>query len=335
MDQHRRARRVGDIAILCAVIIRLCTAGIPQRLARLLTQPRVQSFLIYLETGQYVRSSDSVEELPTQNPPVLPSTVPETEPEPETQPPLTFTEADLAQAAVTSTCGAKPELARLMEEPINLCLVSPEPTVLILHTHTTESYRNTDKAYEEYTAFRTLNEQYNMLSLGDRVAQRLAAKGITVLHDRQLHDYPSYNGAYSHARKALEAALEEHPSIQLVLDIHRDAAGDSGHQMRTGKTLNGEPTAQLMLVIGTGISGAGNAYWETNLSLALKLHVLMERRCAGLMRPINLRGQRFNQDLLPGTLLVEIGAAGDTHEEALRAADRLAEGILLLKDGSQ
>ena len=102
--------------------------------------------------------------------------------------------------------------------------------------------------------------------------------------------------------------------IQMVLDLHRDASGGAS-QMRTLAHVDGSDSAQLMIVVGTNYDT-----WEENLSLALKLHAQLETACPGITRPLQLRGQRFNEDLSPGGLLIEVGAAGNSHDEALTAA---------------
>ena len=93
--------------------------------------------------------------------------------------------------------------------------------------------------------------------------------------------------------------------------------------------MNGETSAQLMIVIGTN-----HEAYEENLSLGLKLHVQLEHQSPGIMRPLQLRTQRFNQDLSPGALLIEVGAAGNSHSEARLAATQLADAILSLARGS-
>ena len=100
--------------------------------------------------------------------------------------------------------------------------------------------------------------------------------------------------------------------------------------MRTRAEVEGETSAQLMVVIGTN-----HENYEENLSLGLKLHALLEQRSPGIMRPLQLRGQRFNQDLNPGALLIEIGAAGNSHGEARMAAAQLAEAIVAIAQGTQ
>ena len=150
-----------------------------------------------------------------------------------------------------------------------------------------------------------------------------------MIHDRELHDYPSYNGSYTRTRKVIKDYVNQYSSIQLILDLHRDAAGDGKNQMRTSATVDGEPSAQLMLVMGTNY----DTYPE-NLSLALKVHAQLEAQCPGITRPLQLRAARFNQDLCPGSLLVEVGAAGNTHPEAHRAAQQLAKAIVALAEGT-
>ena len=137
------------------------------------------------------------------------------------------------------------------------------------------------------------------------------------------------NGSYTRTRKAIQDYVNQYPSIQLILDLHRDAAGEGSNQMRTSATVDGEPSAQLMLVMGTNYDS-----YPENLSLALKLHAQLELQSPGITRPLQLRAARFNQDLCPGSLLVEVGAAGNTHPEARRAAEQLAEAIVALAEGT-
>ena len=232
-------------------------------------------------------------------------------------------------------CGHRPDLEELLKQPLNWDLRQREPAVLILHTHTTESYTKGEEIYEETSQYRTLEESYNMLSVGDEVARILEQAGIAVIHDRQLHDYPSYNGSYVHARKTLEELLEKYPSAELVLDLHRDALEKDGRQVRTVAGGGETPVAQLMFVVGTDAARKTHKNWEGNLSLALKLQILLEKATPGIMRPVNLRQQRFNQDLHRHALLVEVGTAGNSHSEALAAARKLAEAIVALAPGAE
>ena len=331
MDNHQRSLRFGAAMIAAALVFRLGCSGLFQSLSDFLTQPKIASFLLYLETGRVVRFSQSTE---VQEVFALESALPDFARPAEEKP--AFSAADAEGINIKYNCARSPDLAQLLTRPLSWDLTGDEPSVLILHTHTTESYtRSKGETYEETSLFRTLNEDYNMLSVGDTVARILEAGGIRVIHDRELHDYPSYNGSYNHARKSVKQYLEEYPSIRLVLDLHRDASGDNRNQMKTHATVDGQSSAQLMLVVGTDAAGISHPNWEENLALGLKLQVQMERLCPGIMRYVNLRAQRFNQDLLPGMLLVEVGAAGNSHTEALRAAAMLAQGILSLAEGCQ
>ena len=330
MDRHEQAVRLGAAVVLGALALRLLAGGAFQGLVTWLAKPETQSFLLYLETGRIVRFSPSLEENanfagespgPGEQGQNL-SAVP------------VFPAAAAKELELTYACGLRPDLEALLEQPLQWDLRGSEPTVLILHTHATESYTRQGETYTESSAYRTLDEGYNMLSVGDALARVLEENGIRVIHDRTLHDYPSYNGSYTHARQAIAGYLAEYPSIRLVLDLHRDASGDPSNQLRTQATVNGQPSAQLMLVMGTDAAGLSHPGWQTNLALGLKLQLQLEALAPGITRPINLRGQRFNQDMTPGSLLIEVGAAGNTHPEALLAAQTLGRAIVALAGGA-
>lgn len=222
----------------------------------------------------------------------------------------------------------------LLQQPLNWDLTADAPTVLILHSHATESYEK-EPGCTETAPYRTVDTEYNMVSIGDRVAEVLEAGGIRVIHDRSLHDYPSYNDAYGNARQAISEVLAENPSVCLVLDLHRDAAEDaSGKQKVSTVTIDGVSTANVMLVMGSDKGSLSYPNWEKNLSLAVKLQAQLEQTHPGLCRPIKLVTSRYNQDLSTGALLVEVGTAGNTHAEAIAAAEYLAEGILALARGA-
>lgn len=325
MDSYHKSLRVGVAAILCALTLRLGASGFFRWVAQLVNRQEVAGMFVYLQTGRHFQPvpSPSVPYPPESAEPVFaPETTPETLP--------AFSPEDADTISVSYACSVKPDIGALLASPITLDLSGEEPTVLIVHTHTTESYTRDGESYEESSAYRTLDEDYNMLSIGAEVKRVLEEGGIHVIQDRTLHDYPSYNGSYNHSRKSIREYLKEYPSISLVLDIHRDAADTGSGQLRTLAQVAGEDSAQLMLVMGTGTAGLKHENWEENLSLALKLQTVLERRSPGITRPTVLRGQRFNQDMSPGALLVEVGAAGNTHREALAAARALAEGILAL-----
>ena len=201
--------------------------------------------------------------------------------------------------------------------------------MLILHSHGSESYTKTED-YTESANYRTLNTDYNMISIGQYLAEELEKAGIRVIHDQTMYDSPSYNEAYTRSRAAAQQHLTENPSICLVLDLHRDAGEDSdGNQIRRAVSTPEGDAAQLMMVLGTNHEG-----WLDNLSLAVKLQVQLEKQCSNICRPISVRAQRYNQDLCSGALLVEVGAAGNTRQEALLGAKYLAQAIISLAAGA-
>ncbi len=353
MDHQKPIWKLGALAVSFALFLHLF-GGITTLARQFFQDPQVLSFAVFLQTGRIIRypaaatqptvSTDPTS-APTQ-PPTAPPTEPSlpvmaTDPTEPTGPSLpdkpTFSAGDLEKLSLIYGCNYRPDLEALLLSPLNWDLYGDEPTVLIVHTHATESYAPTEDA--DYTPSgdrRTLEEAYNMLSIGDEIASILEAGGISVLHDRALHDYPSYNGSYVSARASIAAYLEQYPSIRLVLDIHRDAAtSESGTHLTTSATVNGEKASQLMVVIGTDSTGNYHPNWQENLALGLKLTAQLERINPGITRPLYLRAERFNMDLTSGSLLIEVGASGDTHHQALLAAQVLAQGILELARGSE
>lgn len=327
---QKKRFRMCAAAVVLAVTLRLLGGGIFTPFFQVLETPAAMSLLLYLQTGRVVRfRPDLLQE--TQPPPTQSV---ETVPEEPDRP--TFSGADLERISVLYRCDYRPELEPLLTAPLSWNLTGPEPSVLIVHTHATESYeKQPGEDYEENDPYRTLDDRYNMVSVGDEVARVLEAGGITVLHDRSYHDYPSYNGSYGNARVSIEEYLRRYPSIQMVLDIHRDASdGADGSQLTTAGTVGGQPSAQLMVVVGTDATGNYHPHWQENLGTGLKLTALLERQNPGITRPLTLRSERFNMDLTRASLLIEVGAAGDSHEQAMLAANALGQGILALAQGS-
>ena len=318
---EQKALRIGVAALVFALLLRL--AGNWENSAW-----EVGNTLLFLTTGRMVSATAPAEPTPE-------TTVPE--PAAET-PVLTDTAVPVfgqqQEAMVQVNSPWAVDTAALLQKPLNWQLKAEAPTVLILHTHATESYEKTAD-YQETSPYRTLDTSYNMISIGDRVAELLEAGGIRVIHDRTLHDHPSYNSAYNNAREALKTHLAANPSLCLVLDLHRDAR-ENGDGRQIGETveIGGKTVAKLMLVMGSDKGSLSYPDWETNLALAVKLQAQLETDFPGLCRPVKLAASRYNQDLSTGALLVEVGAAGNTHTEAMGAAELLAQSILALANGA-
>lgn len=328
MDIEKWSVRIGAAALLFAVLFRLGNDGVFRSAAQALATPESVAVMMFLESGRVVRA-------PAAEPPQDETKPVETSPLQAEQTPVqaVFAPADAQLVEVNSYCGYKADVPALLQQPLSWQLQKKEPTVLILHSHGSESYEKTDK-YEESSAYRTLNTDYNMISIGAELKRILEAGGVQVIHDTQMHDQPSYSASYSQARKSIKKYLEEYPSICLVLDLHRDAVENAqGKQVKFVAKQNGKTAAQLMLVVGTDVR-LSHPDWPENMSLAVKMHALLEKSFPGICRPISFRSQRFNQDLSPGALLVEVGSAGNTHEEAMAAAQVLGETVLELAAGA-
>ena len=211
------------------------------------------------------------------------------------------------------------DLAALASAPVELTLDAQGPQVLIVHTHATEAY--TQDGTDIYTPSdnaRTLEEHYNMLRVGDEMERVFTEMGLGVIHDRTLYDYPQYNGAYSRSGEGIQSYLEQYPTIQIVLDVHRDAlVGEDGTVYKAATTIDGTKVAQVMLVLG---SGEGHPNWQKNLTLAAKIQHSMDTLYPTLARPMTMRTSVYNQNLTAGSLLVEVGCHGNTLQEALGGA---------------
>ena len=218
--------------------------------------------------------------------------------------------------------------ASMLAGPYAAALGETGPQVLIIHTHATESYTMpAGSEYEASDTFRTTDTRCNMVRIGDEMEQVLTAAGIGVVHDRSLHDYPSYSGSYDRSLKAIEGYLEKYPTISFVLDVHRDAVQDAnGNQF---KLLCGEDknAAQLEFVIGSNGGGLSHDLWRENLKLACAVQETLHADYPTLMRPITVRNSRYNQFKTTGSLLVEVGTAGNSLEEAVNGARLFAAGF--------
>ena len=202
------------------------------------------------------------------------------------------------------------------------------PQVLIIHTHGTEAY--TMPAGEEYEPsdnHRTLESNKNMLRIGDEMAETLTSCGIGVVHDRNLYDYPNYSGAYDRSLASIKKYLAQYPTISFVLDVHRDAVEDTNGSEYKLLCAEEPNAAQLEFVIGSNGGGLSHDRWQENLKLACAVQKTVSAQYPTLMRPIVVRNSRYNQHMTTGSLLIEVGAAGNSLAEALVAARIFAEGF--------
>ncbi len=218
-----------------------------------------------------------------------------------------------------------------LQELFSAELTNETPQILILHSHGSEAYTPSEDADIVWSGdHRTTDSRYNVVKVGDEMAAVFAEAGISVLHDRTLYDYPSYTGAYDRSLAAIQSYLAQYPSIRFILDIHRDAIEDSqGNEYKVVSEIDGVGTAaQLSIVVGSDGSGLTHPNWMENLRLAVAIQENALQKYPTLMRPVLLRNSRYNQHATTGSLLVEVGAAGNSPEEALLAGRLFAERMV-------
>lgn len=205
--------------------------------------------------------------------------------------------------------------------------ISQNPAVLIVHTHTTESYApDGDNMYFINDNSRSTDERKNMIAIGDAISNVLTKEGIKVIHDKTFHDYPAYNGAYGRSLKTIEKNIKECPDIDVVIDVHRDAViSTEGTATKMVCDIAGKKIAQIMLVVGTDGGGLKHPNWRENLTFAANIQSRADTVYPGLMRPLNLRDERFNQHLTPNSIIVEVGTNANTMTEAKLGAEYVAE----------
>lgn len=327
---ERKLRRFCTAMILFAMLTRLLGGvGAERREISAGVETRVWPVRL-LAAKPADEPSDEIAELPAEN-----SEPPERQIAAEvTKLPEAFSTAEADAITIAGACSYAVDKAALLTRPSALTAKADGPKVLIVHTHTSEAYTSEPGwEYESSDPLRTGDAEHSVVRLGTRVAELLNAHGIETLHDTALNDYPSYNGAYERMRQTIEGYLAQYPSIEMVLDLHRDAANDpAGMPVAFTAEVDGARCAQLMLVVGSDEGGLTHPDWKENLANALKLQALLNRIAPGLCRDIDLRTERFNQHETPGSLLVEFGCTGNTLAEALRSADYLAQALCAFWD---
>lgn len=231
-------------------------------------------------------------------------------------------DSDTDEPALKNKTSYEIDTQRLLSEPLTYTLKVGTPQVLIIHTHGSEAYSQEGGAYEETDASRTTDITKNVVQVGEVLTGELSARGLTVIHDCKLYDYPSYSGSYTRSLDAVEEYLRKYPTIKVIIDLHRDSAtSEDGTLYRTEYiTPAGEISSQLMLIAATGEAGLSFPNWEENMKLALRLQQSMAETYPGLARPILVSDQRYNQHAAPGYLLLEVGTDGNTLAEAETAA---------------
>lgn len=300
-------------------------SGLTASVKGVLSQDRVRQVFLYFGAG-------AAEPAPTAE--VTPAEPTEkTYPQRIYTPPRVWTQGvefapeDAALADIRNLAEVEFDAAALLTQPLNFDASRTGPLVLIVHTHGTEAYTPTDAdAYVPAGEYHTEDVRHNVVRVGQVLADRLNAHGIETLNDETLCDAESYNAAYDTAAEVIAGYLEKYPSIQMVIDLHRDAieAAD-GSQLAMTAELDGEECARLLFVMGTDACGLEHPNWRDNLSCALKLQVMGEKRYAGWFRQMSVRSARYNEYFTPCSVLLEVGSAGNTLAQAERSAERFGD----------
>ena len=216
----------------------------------------------------------------------------------------------------------------LLSRDLSLKKEEPGPQILIYHTHSQEAFADSGPGE-------------TVVGVGSRLAELLTQMGYEVYHDEAVYDLVEgkldRSKAYTYAGEALEQILAEHPSIQVVLDIHRDGVAENLH---LASEVNGKSTAQIMFFNGLSQTPEGpveyleNPYREDNLAFSLQMQLKAQEYFPGYTRKIYLKGLRYNLHFRPRSALVEVGAQTNTYEEALNAMEPLAQLLDMVLQGS-
>ena len=202
---------------------------------------------------------------------------------------------------------------------------SDAPLVLIIHTHTTESFMPDGATHykNEGEIARSNDQNKNMIAVGVEFARALEENGIRAIHCTVVHDAESYRLSYQRSAETIAKYLAEYPSIQYVFDLHRDSiVRSSGELVRAVTSIDGKSCAQIMPVVSAGFED-----FEENLSFAVKLRDSLNQSYVNLSRPICVRESTYNQDLAPISVLLEMGTSGNSLSEVNASAHLVAEAI--------
>jgi len=218
-------------------------------------------------------------------------------------------------------------LDQLLYQDLSVNKQADGPQVLIYHTHASESFVDSVPGDASTT----------IVGAGEKLASLLQEKyGFKVLHHTGVYDN-ARDEAYNESLPAITQILEENPTIEVVIDLHRDAiAGDRKLVM----DLQGRPTARFMFFNGLSYSRKNgeieyleNPYIQENLAFSFQAQVAANEYYPGIARKVYLKAYRFNMHLKPKSMLIEMGAQNNTVEEIMNACDPLAHILAIVLDG--
>ena len=213
---------------------------------------------------------------------------------------------------------------KLTKEILTPNITVNKDNILIFHTHSCESYTPSEKyQYKKTGNFRTTDKNYSIIRVGNELEAQLKTYGYKIIHDESYHDYPSYSGSYASSLKTVTKLLDENKDTDVVIDLHRDAIGDSTYAPTV--KIGEEYAAQLMFVIGGNESSIKHKNWAQNLKFAIKVQEKANELYPGLFKPIILRGSGYNQHVSKAATIIEVGATGNTLDQTLVSMKYLAK----------
>lgn len=216
----------------------------------------------------------------------------------------------------------KPDVKALFETGSDLKIKDKsKPTILVYHSHTTESYSLLDLGYYIKSGSRSKDKSKNMVRVGDELVEYLEKAGFNVIHDTEIHDV-DYNSAYDSSRMSIEKYLEKYPSIEITIDVHRDAITYSnGTKVKPTTKINGKKAARMMIISGCEYGRVKNfPDWQDNLRFDLQVQNKVNELYDGLMRPVLFGERKYNMNQTHYSFLLEIGTDGNTLDEACYSA---------------
>ncbi|BCI61370.1 Stage II sporulation protein P (SpoIIP) [Eubacteriaceae bacterium CHKCI005] len=230
---------------------------------------------------------------------------------------------------VKNSTGRTISIQEELEKTPDINMQDDGPKVLIMHTHTTEGYELFDRGYYDKSySIRTTDATQSVVRVGDEIQKALEAQGIGVIHDTTVHDYPAYNGSYGRSADTVKAQLEKNPSIQVVLDIHRDGiTREDGTRVKPTVEIDGKKAAQVMIIAGCESESVSHPDWELNLRLAMRLQQNLATNFPDLARPLKFMNANYNQNLTHGSILIEMGSEANTLDEAMYSGQMVGQAL--------
>lgn len=234
---------------------------------------------------------------------------------------------------VTSITSLTKEIFRpseFLDKDMKITHDSSSPQILIFHTHSQEKFADS-----------TDDDSTSILGVGDYLTELLTGKGYNVIHDRSVYDYVDgkldRSKAYTYAEQGIESILESNPSIEVVIDLHRDGVADTTHLVTE---VDGRQMAKIMFFNGISYSNVKgninylyNPYRDDNLAMSLQMHLIGEAYYPGFLRRNYINAYRYCLHERAKSMLMEAGAQTNTFEEVKNAMEPLADMLDKLLTG--